>query len=162
MKNSTKLVSFFIVALMICTTSFAQAPKKVHPKHQAVVQKDVRTVSRNKLKRNVEILKHAKKQVQANKNYTGDFSRAVKHQKFAYRLHNQGKFKQSIHHSHMAKKFAVKAIKANKGDVNKEWSASKDDMKGAPTEAELEQELPAEELSDEEALNITLEELGFE
>lgn len=105
------------------------------------------------------VIRAAHKKVKENKNFTGDLSKAVRHQRFAKRLYAAGYYGRSIHHSRIARVLAIRAIKANKGDDSADYkfTPEEEDMfKNAPGDDQLEKELlkemPDKGLKDEDLI----------
>ena len=121
-------------------------------------QPALRLKSRRVLKRTTVALMVAKNHLRKHRNFTGDFSRAVAHQRYAFRLHKRGRYPRAIYHSRRARLLAFKVIKANKGTVGRDMQFDKDEnavSKGAPSDDDLDKELEKEmpnSSSDEEKL----------
>lgn len=158
----TCLLSIFILTGI---SSHAQAPaRKAHPKKAAVANKKVanKIHSRKAIRRTAIVIKNAQQKVKMNKNYTGDLSKAFAHQRFARKLHMRGLYGKAIHHTRVARIYARKAIKANKGvDISEaNFTAEEEElMKDSPSEQELMDELVREEakpvINDEVYINET-------
>lgn len=111
----------------------------------AATQPSQRIAARKCIRRTAVVIVHADKVVKQNKVYTGNLAKAIRHQRYARFLFRQGKFVRAIHQSRRARQLAFLAIQANKGSVNKEWEFTKEENTGqAPSNEELEKELPAE------------------
>ena len=95
-------------------------------------------------------IRHAQKMVYANKVYTGDFSKAVHHQRYAKILLRRGRSHRAMLHSRLARQFAFQAIKHNKGVVSDDLSFTEeeneifgdDNIKNEELEKELKTEQP--------------------
>ena len=72
------------------------------------------------IRRTNRAIRHAHRMVTTNKVYTGDFSRAVHHQRYAKVLLRRGRSHRAMLHSRIARQLAFKSIKANKGVVDAE------------------------------------------
>ena len=166
-------VIILIFGLFFSTNGMAQNHPQ-RPKHKPMrpaksmkvyTKNDYKIISRNMINKNVPILKKAQAALEIGKNYNGDFSRAIRHQKYARHLHKKGMYKKSAYHARAARKFAVSSMRANKGEVQNEMNNSKEEDEAtsdSPTEEELDKELPKEEMTEEELMNLQLEELGLE
>ena len=111
-----------------------------------------RIAARKCIKRTTVVLMHAHKKLKEHKVYTGNMAKAVRHQRYARFLFRQGKFLRAIHQSRRARQLAFLVIQANKGTVEKDMElTSEEKPAGAPTDEELEKELPAdaENMTDE-------------
>ncbi len=149
MKNLRLTLLLPLLLLMIMPdVSIAAGPvaKKIHA-HRVI-------------RRTAVVIIHAHKKVKETKNYTGDLARAIAHQKFARKLYRRGMYLRAIHHSRLARLYAIKSIKANKGTDPAEASFTPEEeelMKSGPSEAELTQELlkemPGEPTKDEDVVN---------
>lgn len=72
------------------------------------------------IRRTNRAIRHAQKMVSINKVYTGDLSKAVHHQRYAKLLLRRGRSHRAMLHSRIARQFAFKSIKNNKGVVDDE------------------------------------------
>ncbi len=107
-------------------------------------QPALRNRSRKFIKRTSTVIMAAKKDLQQGKIYTGDFARAVAHQRYARKLFMNGFYQKAIYHSHRARMLAFAVIRSNKGVVNREWELDKDESRlpaNQPGDRELDQEL---------------------
>ena len=165
MKTSKKIIPLMFL-LFISSFVFGQHhPVKPHPHAKAKVVKryNHKVVSRNLIKGNVPILKRAQVQLKTGKNYTGDFSKAIRHQKYAIKMYKKGLYVKAALHARASRRYAFNTIKANKGKIDDSWNISKEEALDASSDAQtVETELPEEELSETELMNIQLEELGLE
>ncbi len=109
------------------------------------------------LRRTAIVIRNAHGVVKQNNVYTGNLSKAVRHQKFARVMYRSGKFGKAIRHSRRARQLAFIAINANKGKVDPAWEFTKEeDHKGdAMSDADLEKELPMEDITDEDIINAS-------
>lgn len=140
MKTIKTLATVMLVMLLAAPAAFAQKPKK----GPGMTPKIDKIHARKVLHRTAVVILHAHKLVKANKNYTGDLGKAIGHQRYAKKLFAQGKYQRAIHQSRLARIFATKAIKANKGseiDECKFTSEEQELMKNGPSEKELTDEL---------------------
>jgi hypothetical protein len=129
--------------LMMGLSSFAQPGQRI--------------AAKKCIRRTTVVMVHAHKKLKENKVYTGHMAKSVRHQRYARFLFRQGKFLRAIHQSRRARQLAFLVIQANKGTVEKDWEFTKEESpKGAPSDAELEKELP------EDKENITDEKLAGE
>lgn len=118
-----------------------------------------RVIAKRVLKKTAFVIVVAHKKVKENKNFTGDLSKAVAHQRFAKKLFIAGRYKRAVHQSRLARAYAIRAIKANKGVESADLAYAKEDeelLNNAPTDAELENELlkeePNQQLKDEDLI----------
>ena len=71
-------------------------------------------------------------------------------QRFARKLYRRGMYARAIHHSRVARLYAIKAIKANKGADSKEYAFTPEEqelMKNPPSDQELIDELTKDDPS---------------
>lgn len=111
-----------------------------------------RIAAKKCIRRTTVVMMHAHKLLKEHKVYTGNMVKSVRHQRYARFLFRQGKFVRAIHQSRRARQLAFLVIQANKGTSEKGWElTAEENPAGAPSDAELEKELPAdtENLSDE-------------
>jgi hypothetical protein len=141
----------------------AQAPgRRVPPRKAAVAQKIVadKIHTRKAIRRTAVVIRNAQEKVKMNKNYTGDLSRAIAHQRFARKLYMKGMYVKAIRHTRVARMYAKKAIQANKGAGIAEANFTPEEeelMKDSPSDQELMEELTREEarpvINDEAFIN---------
>lgn len=134
-------------------------PMKVYTKN------DYKIISHNMINKNIPILKRAQEALNIGKNYTGDFSKAVQHQRRAREMYRKGLYDKAAYHAKAARGRAISSIKANKGAVAKEWNYSNEEeesTKNSPSKEELEKELPKEAANEKEISKVKVEELGVE
>lgn len=118
------------------------------------------------LKKTTVVIIHAKKQVSEGKNFTGDLSKAITHQKMARSFYKKGMLFKAVHHSKIARDYATKSIKANKGKEIEESKFSLEEnelLVNAPTEESLTADITAqnsESITDESI--ITKENLDID
>lgn len=117
-------------------------------------------VARKVIRRTAMAIIIAHKKVKENKIFTGDLAKAIAHQKFSRSLYRRGFYLRAIHHSRMARLYALKAIKANKGsDVEEAKFTAEEEqlMKEMPSESDLTNELLKEKpdyiMKDEDIIN---------
>ena len=137
--------------MMIGLSSFAQ------PGQKAAAKKAIR--------RTTVVMIHAHKKLKENKVYTGNMSKSVRHQRYARFLFRQGKFVRAIHQSRRARQLAFLVIQANKGVVEKDMELTAEEKPaGAPSDADLEKELPAdtEGLTDEKLATGDLKDIDLD
>ena len=162
MKLNCKLLlgAVFALSIVITGTNVQAQRKHKHPhakkkvlKHKKVhaannvVQKNGFGQSIKVIKRTNHVIVNANNAVKKYKNHTGDLSRAVHHQQYAKRLLKKRKTHRALQHSKLARNYAFKAIKANKGNLNKEYQFDADENKTmgeSISDDELEQSLKAE------------------
>ena len=106
---------------------------------EIIAQPVIRNRTRKFLNRTSLVIIAAKKELAEGKNYTGDFAKAVAHQKYARKLFIGGFYQRAAFHSHRARMLAFAVIKSNKGTVQREWELNKD-----------ESDLPANQPNDQE------------
>ncbi len=124
-----------VLLMMIGLSSFAQPGQRI--------------AAKKCIRRTTVVMMHAHKLLKEHKVYTGNMAKSVRHQRYARFLFRQGKFLRAIHQSRRARQLAFLVIQANKGTVEKGWELSKEENPaGAPTDAELEKELPADTAND--------------
>jgi hypothetical protein len=146
-KSITLIVLFLISAAF---TTQAQPNRKKGGKAPLVKLKTKKVIRRTAI-----VVNYAHKMVKQNKVYTGNLAKSVRHQRYARFLYRNGKYARAIHHSRRARQLAFLAIQANKGTTQKEWELTKDEAPddGTVSDAELEKELPGEELKEEDLIN---------
>jgi len=128
MKNAI-LCLFLLIGFSI--SSFAQPAQRV--------------AARKCIKRTAVVIMRAHKKLQENKVYTGNMSKSVRHQRYARILFRKGKFARAIHQSRRARQLAFLVIQANKGVIEKDMELTAEEKPaGAPSDDELEKELPAD------------------
>jgi hypothetical protein len=140
MKTLNSVLTLMLVMLLAAPASFAQKMKK----GPGMTPKADKIHARKVLHRTAVVILHAHKLVKQNKNYTGDLGKSIGHQRYAKKLFAQGKYQRAIHQSRLARLFAIKAIKANKGSDIDECKFTPEEqelMKNPPSEKELEDEL---------------------
>ncbi len=159
MKLNCKLLlsAVFALSIVFIGTDVQAQHKHKHPhakkeivKHkkahaaQKVAHKNSLGQSVKVIKRTNHVIANANRAVKKYKNYTGDLSRAVHHQQHAKRLLKRHKTHRSMQHSRLARKYAFKSIRSNKGTVNKEYQFDAEENKTMGetiADAELEKEL---------------------
>ena len=154
-----KLLPLFLLALLAGTVQEALAQRPGRPAARAKVRREVLEAdSRLFIRRTNIAIRHAQNKVREGKHYTGNLARAVRHQRYARQLHRTGQYRRAIHHSRMARRLAFLAIQANKGatPADASFNANENELGAdAPSDAELEKELPADgtTLKDADVLN---------
>jgi hypothetical protein len=106
--------------------------------------------------------------------YTGDFARAVRHQRYAVFLWRRGFYARSIHHSRRARMLAINVIQANKGTVQPSYKMDKEEdslSKNTPPDSQLDTDLkndtefsknaPATSDKDEDFINIMVDDIDL-
>lgn len=125
----------------------------------------------NKAIRKTAVVIHAAhKQLKIHKHFTGNFAKAVAHQRFAKRQYTRGNYRSAVHHARRAKMLALMVIKDNKGTPDKEWELSPEEKtaagKDTPTNEQLDSELmkenPNQAFSDEELMDKVLDDIDVE
>lgn len=152
LNRSYLLICLMGIMMLGNIAAFAQRPprKAPPPPKRAVTKKIVanKIHSRKAIRRTAIVIHHAQKAVQVNKNYTGDLSRAVAHQRFARKLHMKGLYVRSVRHARIARMYARKAIQANKGAEIAEANLTPEEeelLADSPSEQVLIEELAREE-----------------
>lgn len=102
-------------------------------------------------------------QLQTGKTFSGDFSKAVAHQRYALELFKSGLFQRAAFHSKMARQFALKSMQANKGTNLAAFELSQDEksllnnpsalLKDAELVNELTKKMAGKNFSDQEFIN---------
>ncbi len=98
----------------------------------------------NVFKRTNKVILIANNKVKENKVYTGDLAKAVHHQRYAKKLLKMHKAHRAMQHSRVARNYAFRAIRSNKGVVDKELVFTDEENKTMGenvADAELEKEL---------------------
>ncbi|MCO6499066.1 MAG: hypothetical protein J5I47_01670 [Vicingus serpentipes] len=156
MKGYSKLfLGVTIMALFSLLFNQETSAQRNHPraKRAHVRQHQVRKIDNVRalrvIRRTNLTIRHAQKMVYANKVYTGDFSKAVHHQRYAKVLLRRGKSHRAMLHSRLARQFAFQAIKHNKGVVSDDLNFTAeeneifgDNIQNEELEKELKTELP--------------------
>ena len=172
MKLYLKVLSLAVVlsGVFFSTDASAQQPRKKRAVKRAVVANRVahrRAVTRERSRRylrrtNLAVLS-AQRHVKRGKNYTGDFARSVRNQRYARRLFRRGMYRKAVFYSRRSRLFAYAAIRANKGKVGADIADEKGDEElydGIPADTELDIELDKEmgkaTSTDEQLLNSDL------
>jgi len=101
-------------------------------------------------------------QLQTGKNFTGDFAKAVAHQRQALELFKSGLFQRAAYHSRLARQFAVNSLQANKGNAAN-FTVAQDEktlftnnsalLKDTELENELKKKMAGKAFSDQEFIN---------
>ena len=131
----------------------------------AINQPGQRIAARKCLRRTAVVMIHAHNKLKESKVYTGNMTKAVRHQRYARLLFRQGKFVRAIHQSRRARQLAFLVIQANKGSVNKDWELTQEEKPAnSPSDDELEKELPsdAENLTDEKIASSDLKDIDLD
>ena len=116
--------------------------KKVHAKK--AVHRGNAGAAIKVIKRTNHVITNAHKQQKKYKTYTGNLSRAVHHQRYAKKLLKSNKAYRAMQHSRLARTYAFKVLKSNKGSVSKAYQfndAENKAMGESVADAELEKEL---------------------
>ena len=142
MRINTELlrVTFIGLALVaFVTNGNAQRRVKHLKKHNVVHQKKAKIVTNKKvnndfqnktlkvLKRTNYVILDARKAVLKNKVYTGGLSKAIHHQKLAKKLMHQNNNIKAMQHSRIAREYAFKSLKANKGRIDNDYKFTKEE-----------------------------------
>lgn len=102
---------------------------KGHPQSMQNAKNQSMAHAQKVLKRTHFVIVKAKTAVAKNKNYTGDLSKAVAHQKQAKKMFAMKNPHRAIQHSKAARMYAFKSLQANKadGDVNQSYQFNKEE-----------------------------------
>lgn len=138
--------------------------------YESSAQPRMRFKARRVLRRTAVTIFAAQKDLKQNRVFTGQFSKAVAHQRFAKRLFFRGMYARAIHHSRRARMLAFQVIKANKGVVAKEWEPDAEEQihdTNSPTDKQLDDEITKEmpdaaNLKDEDLVDSILQDVDVE
>lgn len=86
------------------------------------------TITNTLLKTN-DAIYYAYEETQKNKVYSESLSKAVKHQQIAKQLLTENNYFRALHHSRLARIYAFKAIRFNKGVMNSDWNFTDEEQK---------------------------------
>ena len=134
MKSYSSNLKMLLIIWVAGILSFQSLSSQPLRKHQA----------RAYLNRTVLIIREAREQLNSGKNYTGDFAKAVAHQKLARNLFLSGDFQKAVFHSHRARRLAFATIRNNKGTVKKDFESTKEEeslQTNPPKDEELDRAL---------------------
>jgi len=104
----------------------------------------LRIKSKRMVRRTAIVLVAAHNNLKQGKVYTGNFAKAVRHQRYARFLWRRGFYLRAIHQSRVARVFALSVIKANKGVTQASYDFDKEEkglLKNAPSETQMETEM---------------------
>jgi len=159
MKIKSFLSIVFAITMLVAGSNIQAQNKHKHPhphaKKKAVQHKKAeaahKVAHKNNMSKSIVVIKrtnhvinNAHKAVKKYKVYTGSLAKAFHHQQYAKMLLKQHKSHRAMQHSRLARKYAFKAIRSNKGTVNKEYNFTDDENKTMGetiSDAELEKEL---------------------
>lgn len=153
MKKLSLSVALLLITL-ISLSAFATQPPAVE-----------RQKALNVLLRTNRVIGVAHMSVKRGKVYTGNLAKAVRHERYAKKLFNQGNYHRAIVHSRKARLFAVEAIKANKVKPTSDCTITPEEgqLAGtAPSDQELEDEMAKEEPEVKEEDLVNNNNLGLE
>jgi hypothetical protein len=137
----------------------------------AIAQSQDKVKTHNLLGRTAAVILQAQKDLMQEKNFKGDFAKAVAHQRFAKKLVFRRNLQKAAMHSRYARMLAFKVIRENKKQVNPEWQFT-DEEKSLFTDisdSELQKEMERmnskvavndEELVDKDMSDIQVEEIS--
>jgi ribosomal protein L14 len=113
------------------------------------------------LKRTAVVILKAQTAVKANKVYTGDFAKAVRHQKYAKVLFAAKKFDLSMRHSLRARQLAYNSLAANKTKLS-DVAAPEEKLLYATLQNDkidksVAEQLPKDTVKDEEIVSLNLD-----
>ncbi len=158
----------FILSMLIAVIGMAQKP---HPHPHAKPHKKQMTMAHHKasMKQAAKFFKHtnivlfaAQKALKKNHVYTGDFGKAVAHQRLAKKYLKAHRHNKAIYHSKRARQLAKKVLVANKGTWAENYDFDNEEMnfvKTAPSDDELDKELGKVNTNDQDYENEDLSEL---
>ncbi|PIQ14430.1 MAG: hypothetical protein COW67_13840 [Flavobacteriales bacterium CG18_big_fil_WC_8_21_14_2_50_32_9] len=122
------------------------------------------TTITNTLEKTNNVIFYAYEQTQKGKVYTESLSKAVKHQQIAKQLLTENNYFRALHHSRLARIYAFKAIRYNKGVINSDWNFTDEEQKlfgEGIADVELNEEMlkkyPNDKFLDEKVNNNDLE-----
>lgn len=128
----------------------------------------LRVKSKRVIRRTAIVLLAAQNDLKTGKVYTGNFARAIAHQRFARNLWRKGMYLRAIHHSRRARVLAFSVINANKGVMKGDYNFDKEEQglaKGAPADdqldKDLEKESPGFSTKDEDFINIVVDDIDL-
>jgi hypothetical protein len=157
----------FLLAMIISVFTIAQKPHP-HPANRPVKQA-VKAQHRASMKhafkffkRTNMVLIEAQKALRKNKVYTGDFGKAVAHQRMAKNYLKARKPNKAIYHSKRARELAKKVLIANKGTWSENYDFDNEEMtfiKDAPSDSELDKALGKINTNDKDYENEDLSEM---
>lgn len=133
-----------ILPLLVLFMLVAAAPDALAQRRGRAGGPVLRVKSKRVLRRTAVVLFAARTDLKQGKVYTGDFARAVRHQRYAVFLWRRGFYVRSIHHSRRARMLAINVIQANKGTVQPSFKMDGEEnslSKGTPADADLDKDL---------------------
>ena len=140
-------LTIFTMLLMLFSITFSQA------------QQPDRQKTLNFLLKTNRLIGHAHMSVKRGKVYSGDLSKAVRHERLAKQLFQNGNYKGALAHSRRARILATESIKANKVKPTSDatFTPEENTLVGTPTsDEELDKELNTQgiaEITDETIIN---------
>ncbi len=158
----------FILSMLIAVMGIAQKPHphphaKPHKKQMAMAHHKASMKQAAKFfKRTNIVLFAAQKALKKNHVYTGDFGKAVAHQRLAKKYLQNHQPNKAIYHSKRARLLAKKVIVANKGSWSEYYEFDNEEInfvKNAPADKELDNELGKVNTNDQDYENEDLSEL---
>ncbi len=123
--------------------------KAIHHKKAQVAKANYRASmaqSMKFIKKTSKVLTKAYESVKKGKKYTGNLSKAIEHQKYAKTLLARKMTHRAVQHSRAARKYAMMAIRQNRGKIDNSWNTTaeeKEILGTAISNDELEKELKA-------------------
>jgi hypothetical protein len=105
---------------------------------------EMKSESHRMLKRTSSVVLLAQQSLKSGKTYTGDFAKAVAHQRFAKKLYLRRNYAGAAHHSKVSRTLAFRVIQANRGTVAQEWELDAGEtalLEGSLSDSVLEEEL---------------------
>ena len=163
------IIPLLVLFMLAATAPDMQAQRRGRANPNALKVKSKRVLRRTAV---VMIAAHA--DLKRGKVYTGDFARAVRHQRYAVFLWRRGFYVRSIHHSRRARMLAINVIQANKGTVQPGFKMDKDEnalSKNTPADTQLDNDLktdtefnknsPTTSEKDEDFVNIMVDDIDL-
>lgn len=117
----TLTTTLFLTLIFVSNFSFGQVTIAKNSTENTTIT--------NTLKNTNNAIFYAFEQTQKIKVYTGSLSKAVKHQQIAKQLLTENNYFRALHHSRLARIYAFKAIRYNKGVINSDWNFTDEEQK---------------------------------
>lgn len=117
----TLTTTILLALIFVCNFSFGQV---------TIAKNSIEsTTITNTLEKTNNAIFYAYEQTQKSKVYTESLSKAVKHQQIAKQLLTENNYFRALHHSRLARIYAFKAIRYNKGVINSDWNFTDEEQK---------------------------------
>ncbi len=162
MKQRTLLL---VMLLIGCFTLGTGITNEASAQRQTQVGKQLKNHSRKMINRTFVVLNKARQAAKSGQNFTGDLARAKAHQRFAVKMHHEGKLRLAMYHTHRSRVLARKFINDNNGQLPVEADFTQDELDklgNIPPDDELDGRLPAQEFHDNQALKEDWEGLSID